>query len=126
MDTGYSTKSKTLCFFDSFHACMCGTDQRYAVFKARTEEGFCYGKETGTGNEGRSRDGKCYGKETGTGNEGLTRDGKVDESRAGTRLDGGRETERKTGTMLSRRDKRMEQKRTDGFVEVLRRGVRSS
>ena len=49
----------------------------------------------------------------------------MDESRAGARLDEGRETERETGTMLSSRDKRTERKRTDGFVEVLGRGVSS-
>lgn len=49
----------------------------------------------------------------------------MDESRAFTRLDGGRETERETGTMLSSSDKRTERKRTDGFVGILGRGVPS-
>ena len=49
----------------------------------------------------------------------------MDESRPGARLDGGRETGRETGTMLSSRDKRTERKRTDGFVKILGIGVLS-
>ena len=45
--------------------------------------------------------------------------------RADTGVERDRETERETGTMLSSRDKRTERKRTDGFVEVLGRGVSS-